>query len=615
MKTFTAIRIVFLSACIGTSATLLAAAKQATYASPSAIAVDMAGKNLYVVEETADTVVKLDAATGKVVKSYTIPGTPGGIAISPDGSQAYVTVAEPEGYIYPINLSTGKSGKKFAVGHTPVAPVVSPDGSLLYVCNRFDNTVAVIDIKTKKEVALIPVLREPIAQCITPDGAYLFVANHLPAVAADGEYVASVISVIDTKKNKVVAQIRLPNGSMAVRGIAMSPDGAHVYVTHVLARYQVPTTQLERGWMNTSGLSVIDAKSLKRINTVLLDDVDLGAANPWGVTVTPDGTNIVVTHAGTHEISVIDRTALHAKLDRVAKGEKVTSVSETADDVPNDLSFLVGIRKRIPLRGNGPRSVAVCNGLIFVGEYFTDSLSVLPCNKIAKNAVKSIALGPRKKADQVRRGERLFNDAAMCFQHWQSCASCHPDGRADGLNWDLLNDGLGNPKQTKNMLMTHVTPPVMVSGIRPKAETAVRAGIKYIQFAVRPEADAKAVDAYLKSLTPVPSPYLENGKLSEAAKRGKELYDTAKCSRCHPGPLYTDLKLHDIGLGIGNEKGTKFDTPTLVEVWRTAPYLYDGRAMTINDVLTTYNTNDTHGATSTLSKDELNDLSEYILSL
>ncbi|NQT91693.1 MAG: hypothetical protein HQ559_02950, partial [Lentisphaerae bacterium] len=84
--------------------------------------------------------------------------------------------------------------------------------------------------------------------------------------------------------------------------------------------------------------------------------------------------------------------------------------------------------------------------------------------------LRTIALGPKRKLTAVRRGEMLFNDADMCFQKWQSCASCHPDVRTDGLNWDLLNDGMGNPKNTKSLFLSHKTPPVMITGVRDKAE-------------------------------------------------------------------------------------------------------------------------------------------------
>ena len=85
---------------------------------------------------------------------------------------------------------------------------------------------------------------------------------------------------------------------------------------------------------------------------------------------------------------------------------------------------------------------------------------------------------------------------------------------------------------------------------------------------------AECVDAYMKSLRPVPSPYLVDGELSEKAKAGRKVFDKLKCGDCHNGPFYTDLKMHRIGEDVEFEKG--WDTPTLVECWRTAPYLFDG---------------------------------------
>jgi cytochrome c peroxidase len=155
----------------------------------------------------------------------------------------------------------------------------------------------------------------------------------------------------------------------------------------------------------------------------------------------------------------------------------------------------------------------------------------------------------------------------------------------------------------------------MISGVRGDAETAVRAGIRFIQFAVRPEEDAEAIDAYLRALRPVPSPWLENGELSEAAKRGRDAYDRAGCAACHSGPFYTDLHPYDVGTGTGREEGMAYDTPTLIEVWRTAPYLHDGRSATMEDVLTTHNPEDQHGKTSGLTPEELRDLAAYVNSL
>ena len=212
-------------------------------------------------------------------------------------------------------------------------------------------------------------------------------------------------------------------------------------------------------------------------------------------------------------------------------------------------------------------------------------------------------------------GEKLFHDASLCFQQWQSCASCHPDARSDGLNWDLLNDGIGNPKQAKSMLLAHRTPPAMITGVRASAAVAVRSGIRFIQFAVRPEEDARAIDAYLKHLEPAPSPHRVDGKLTPLAEQGKAVFAKAGCAACHPPPLFTDRRKYDLGMGRHGDKGRAFDTPTLVEAWRTAPYLHDGRADTIMDMLAEHNPDDAHGTTSKLSKQELEALTEYVLSL
>jgi cytochrome c peroxidase len=306
---------------------------------------------------------------------------------------------------------------------------------------------------------------------------------------------------------------------------------------------------------------------------------------------------------------------MHARLAKIAAGVKVSSVASTADEVRDDLSFLVGAKRRVRLEGNGPRGLAVVGSRVFAAEYFTDSLAVLDLADGAYGRVKSVVLQRPSRLSDARRGEMLFHDAALCFQEWQSCASCHPgSGRVDALNWDLLNDGIGNPKSTKSLLLAHATPPTMSLGIRADAPAAVRAGIRYIQFAVRPEADAAAIDAYLRSLEPMASPHLVDGQLSPSALRGQEVFSQAGCARCHSGPLYTDLRQYDIGTGVGLDKAQTFDTPTLVEIWRTGPYLHDGRAATIADVLTEYNPDDKHGRTSSLTPGQIQDLVDFVLT-
>lgn len=584
------------------------------YRAPVAIVAGGANQNLYVAEYAANTVAVINTATNTITRRIVLPEPPSGLALSRDGATLYVTNASAAGCVRFVDVASGQVNGVVRAGHTPLAPVLGDDGGRLYVCNRFTNDVSVIDVASRKEVARIGVVREPVAAALGAGGRFLFVANLLPAGASDGPVVRASVSVIDTTSNSAAATVPLPNGSTGVRGICVSPDGAYVYVAHILARYQMPTTQLERGWMNTNALSILDAAGHTLVNTVLLDDVDAGAANPWAVSCSADGTYVCVTHAGTHEISVIDRAALHARLKAAASGVPVTEVAASAADVPNDLSFLSGLRCRIKLLGNGPRALALCGNRAYTAEYFSDSVSVVDLAAAGPAQVRRVDLGGSDEVSMERIGERLFNDAALCFQQWQSCASCHPDARADGLNWDLLNDGIGNPKNTKSMLLAHVTPPAMSLGIRDTAETAVRAGIKHIQFAERPEADAAAIDAYLRSLKSIPSPWLANERLSPRAERGKEVFQRSGCRNCHPEPLFTNLQRYDVGTSSGLDANKMIDTPALVEVWRTAPYLHDGRAATLLDVFKGHNAKNQHGETSALSAQELGDLLEYVLS-
>jgi YVTN family beta-propeller protein len=595
------------------SAKAVAAPDAEKYLSPTALALDANSSKIYIVEKTAKQIAVLDIKTEKANKLTDLDAEPTGMALSKDGAKLYVTTGLGFGSVKVIDIATGKVTSALDAAHGPISPVLSKDEKKLFVCSQFENKVVVLDLKANKQVADIPVSRQPVAATLTPDGGKLFVANLLPSGNADSNYNAAKISVIDATTDKLITNIELPSGSIDIQGICTSPDGKYVYVTCVLARYHLPATQVDRGWMNTNALAVIDANTNQFVNTVLLDDSELGAANPYGVACTKDGKYVVVTHSGTNELSLIDAAAMHKKLDAAKSGQS------TSKDVPNDLAFMFDIRRRIPLKGIGPRDVIIADNKAFIAEYFTGSLGVVNLASPEGSKAASISLGVEPEMTLARKGEMVFYDATGCLQKWQSCATCHPNARVDGINWDLLNDGIRNPKQTKSLLLAHKTGPAMITGIRPDAETAVRAGIKYIEFSVRPEQDAVAMDEYLKSLKPIPSPYLKqnaSGKaeLSAAAKRGEELFAKARCADCHSGQYYTDQKKYDVGLGTGPEKDTAFVTPTLVEIWRTAPYLYDGRAATMKDVLTTFNKDNKHGVTSDLTDQQINDLAEFVLS-
>ena len=585
------------------------------------------GRQVLVVGAAGRRAHLIDRVSGRRVRTIGLPAAATGLAVR--DVTAYVTTCEPADRVIVLDLARARIQEEIRVGHSPMAPVLDPQGRMLYVANRFDNTVTLLDLASKSQHA-IEVIREPIALALSHDGKRLFVANHLPQVRPflddENPFIAAEVSVIDTQKRRLLRNIELPNGSQGLRGIALSPDGQHVVVTHILGHYTVPPWQIENGAMNMNALSLVDARTLEWIETVMLDDPSHGAANPWAAAFSGRGDRLFVTHAGTHELSVIDFPSL---LERVFAGAGASGLYDE-----RNLLTMRGIRQRVRLPVIGPRALCESEGLVYVPGYFSGDLAVVDLRS-SKPAVHCLALEEPSEPSLIRQGERYFNDASLCWQQWQSCSTCHPDGRSDVLYWDLLNDGLGNTKNTKSLLMSALTPPVMWRGVRADAGMAVRAGIHHIQF-VEPKAEqARAIEAYLAAMKATPSPHLNadvletpktdeascgkchypgvpRGTLTESARRGKGIFEgKGQCATCHPHPTFTAMLAVDPGLGAS----VHYDIPSLVEVWRTAPYLHNGDALSLRETITDFNFMQRRGRTSQLSEAELNDLVEYLKSL
>lgn len=579
------------------------------YQGPSAVVVSRDGKTLYVACADARQVAWIDLPGGKVTRRLAVPAEPTGLALSPDAARLVVTCAAPRSAVVVLDPLSGRVMAEIPAGHTATAPAFSPDGKRLYVCNRFSNDVAVMDVAAGKVVARVKTGREPIAAAVTPDGRTLLVANHLPDARTDEDFqgdVACTVTRIDTRTLQTSA-IGLPHGATGARGLCLLPDGKHALVTHLLSNFQKVPFRVDMGWVNTNVVSILDTHQGVWVRTIGMDEQDLGAANPWGVDCTADGKWVCVSLAGTHELCLLDSAVLLS--------DSARTMSPMMGAWPIYVSLGSSLWQRVKLPGKGPRALVAAGSTVYVAEYFSDTVAAVEPQALPRPA-RSIPLGPTPRLTDRRRGELLFHDATICYQQWQSCASCHPDGRADGLNWDLMNDGVGNPKNTKSMLLSHQTPPAMAEGVRMSAEEAVRSGIKNVLFSDRPEHEALAMDVYLQSLRPVPSPYLIEGRLSPQAERGRRLFESRRvgCARCHPAPHYTDLRSHNVGSRSRSEYTESFDTPTLIEAWRTAPYLHDGRYTTIKELLVEGRHGLGHGGDE-LSQREVDELVAFVLSL
>jgi cytochrome c553 len=253
-----------------------------------------------------------------------------------------------------------------------------------------------------------------------------------------------------------------------------------------------------------------------------------------------------------------------------------------------------------------------------------------------------------KSPDWVR-GKVLFNtaNAPMTGRRWIACSSCHPDGIHDGRTWKQP-EGLRNTTALFGQAHTH---PLHWSADRDEAqdfEYTIRSKLmqglglakgkklsakngfakaELTQQCSNLSRDLDALAIYCNSFDFVLSPHIAApGKLSAAAERGRKLFTSAEvgCATCHSGPYFSDSRLkepfnlHDVGTGNDDpleKMGPLYDTPTLLGIYRTAPYLHHGKAATLRDVLTTQNKGDQHGKTSHLKAQDIDDLVEYLKSL
>ncbi len=572
---------------------------------------------VYVADHTNKTIEVIRSATDQLILEIPVEQVPNALLLSPDGKHLFVGMGAENGEICEIDTGTHLVVRKIAVGHTPSAMALSTDGKTLFAANRFSGTLQTIALSNDGSIAGDTTANEPVwvgrePMAIQNNKGSLYIGNHLPVGTMQDDVVSSEVAVFNEKDLNEIARIKLVNGATNLKDMALSPDGAYLYVTHALGRYNVATTHADRGWIYTNAVTEINTKTNEVTASMLLDDLDEGAANPWGIAVSSH--QLFISIAGTRELMVINRDGMRAKIDGIASGKQIEKgFLETTQDIANDLTFLTPFKTRIDLGQDGPRGLTLLGNKIYVANYYSGSISVY---NLSTKKMETIILETTAEVTPQRQGEKLWNDATIGFQKWQSCASCHPDARADALNWDNLNDGIGTPKQARTMLDSWTRGRVMATGIRPNAKVAVRAGLKFIMFnAGFPEKEFEKIDAYVESLIPEVSPQLKNGQLTESASRGKALFEgEAGCAACHIGETKGQDKLVYANYTQGAEtRGLLI--PPLREVWRTAPYLHDGSAATIEDVLTTRNVSGTHGKVKALSGEQVTDISNYVLTI
>jgi YVTN family beta-propeller protein len=590
------------------------------YASPLEVLLSPDGARLYVLCQQSEEVRVLNASTYAVIKKIAVGRVPRGISLSPDGAALFVTNSSDD-TLSVIDTHSLTVTATWPVGAEPSSVVEDRAGKRLFVANRISNDVAVLDAQTGVEEKRLLAGRGASYLTLAPDGTRIY-ATHIypnpPRVRTDQDNRTapeSEITVIDAARAVVVDRIPL-HAIAGVFHIAFSSDGRLGVAAQYHPKNLVPLAHLEHGGAFAYTLTLFGADVGKPVVEIPLDELERYASQPFGVAIAPDKSRIYVSCGGSEQVTVIDVPHL-LRYVRTHTGPFVQDLSASANYVVTRINV-----------GNNPRGLTLSKDgrRLFVANRLDDTISVIDTrtNRVAS----TIKLDGPKTVSPLRHGEQTFYTARYSFQGQIGCANCHIDSTFDGLTWDLEPDGFGRDI-VDNKLLEGVkdTEPYKWNGGNPNIPT--ECGPRTEKYFWRSEQYDNLTLAdltlYVRSLEPRPNRWrLPGRELTPAQERGKAIFERSvdkfrkpidesnRCSYCHSGPKGTNQKLSDVGTRKATDNSGLLKSPPLTNVALTAPYLHDGSAHSLEEIWTVFNPDDKHGRTNDLSKDELNDLIEYL---
>jgi YVTN family beta-propeller protein len=578
----------------------------AATAGPSNSLMDISpdGKRLALANTDVGTVSIVDRTTRKKLAEIAVGDAPEGVCWVANGAKLLVTVYGEHG-VKIIDPISSKVVGVIKTAHEPYGIVAEPNGPFAYVSHDYPGLVSEIDLASMAVVRTVPAGPMTRGIALAPDAKTLYTT----------EFYTGTVHAISVATGQVIDTWPGYETDNLSRQISVHPKYPKAYLAHLRSRTSVFNA---RGSIEPE-LTIVETgvadQSQKRRTGIALDTFNgvYVMANPWESAISPDGESIAVVYAGSNDASVIKLLPEYPNVKRIA------------------MPVTVGRHPQAVRYSPDGQEIYIANTLDHTVTVWSNDLK-------SKKAVIDVAT-PAKSAEW-RRGKELFVTSLqpMGGTKWISCSTCHPDGLSDGRVWQNPE----GPRRTPHLFGLARTHPLHWSADRDEVqdfEYTIRGKLMQGRGLVRGSlkdkeldelltgrsADLDAMALYTNSFEARLSPHIPApGKLSESATRGKALFfnEKTKCATCHSGPDYSDstlakpYKLHDVGTGGGeNEKlGPGFDTPTLIGVYRTGPYLHDGRAKTLHDVLT-MNPGDKHGTTSHLSAAERDDLVAFLKSL
>lgn len=547
---------------------------------PVALALTADGRWLFTANQRSGSISALALASGKLVSEWEVGRQLADLALTADGRHL-LAVDEKANELIVLGRQEAALTVRCRVPVPPGPSSVTTDGTTGFVASPWQRQLTVLD--------LAPLTRNAGPPRVLGRHTLPFAPRVLRGLPGTGKLVLADafggrLALFDSGRGQVESVRLLPAHN--IRGLALSPDGQHLLVTHQVLHRLGETTRDNVHWGNviTNNLrvlaltNVLDPKAelLHGARLHQLGEAGRGSGDPAGVVATAGGT-LVVALAGVGEIALgPDRLG---NWDRIKVGRRPMALAASPD---------------------GRR--------VYVANTFDDSISVLDVQ--ARSVLAHISLGPRPLLSARARGEHLFYDARLAHDGWMSCHSCHTDGHSNGLLSDTLGDGsFGAAKRVPSLLGVRDTAPYAWNGGVSDLATQVRKSVATTMHGPPlSEGQVRDLVEYLGTLASAPV----RAELpdEQRVRRGRDVFAKQGCAVCHAPPTYTSGKTYDVGLRdeLGNRQ---FNPPSLRGVGQAQSFFHDGRAASLEDVFTRHG----HQLKGALPGEELQDLLAFLRTL
>ena len=563
---------------------------------------DVRADGILIVANTDNgSVTVVDTAASKALREIKVGEKPEGVTWIGAGPLAAVTVYRESAVVF-LDSRDGKIVQKIPVPNEPYGIVANRAGTRLWVTYEYPGSVSEIDLAKRRRwlrelkagsflrgIALAPT-KTPLRQRVL----HRHPARHRPERAARSSI-----------PGRDIRPTTWPATSL------LHPRRPKAYLSHIRSKIEV----------NDGGGSIFPQLSI--CDLVPPDDdqaahVDrhghlqrrLRRHQPLG------GGHVARRQAALHHLR------RHQRHERLARSSMTITRRSSA------------IGSAVPF-GQNPRAVRVSpdGKTVYVYNALDFAVGIYDAQPTRGSERSRCASRRRRRNGCAARFCSTPRMPPMTGRRWIACSSCHPDGHTDGRVWQqprgpaqdagLLRAGphasaalVRRPRRGAGLRVHHPRP--ADAGPRPatrhdQAEGRLPGRRAGGNLAGRSAGPRRPGDLHqfvrVHRLSPhIPAP----GKLSAAGRarqgallqqggRLRRVPQRAVLHRQQPEEAVPACTTSAPARTTPAEKiGPKYDTPTLLGVYRTAPYLHHGKAKTLRDVLTTCNKDDRHGKTSHL---------------